>query len=88
MTIAEAIYLLCAATSLTAALLLMRQYRLRPSPLLFWGCIGFFGLALNNLLVLLDFAIVTSRDLSLPRSFSAAAATLLLLYGLIRGADA
>lgn len=34
MTIAEAIYLLCAATSLVAATMLFRQYLHRPSRLL------------------------------------------------------
>ena len=51
MTIAEAIYLLCAATSLAAAAMLLRQYRSRPSRLLLWSCIGFAGLAVNNVLV-------------------------------------
>jgi hypothetical protein len=88
MTIAEAIYLLCAVTSLTAAVLLLRQYRARPSPLLLWSCIGFFGLAANNALVMLDFALITGRDLSLPRTLTASASMLLLLYGLLRGADA
>ena len=88
MTIADAIYLLCAATSLAAAWLLLRQYRRRRSPLLLWSCIGFFGLAVNNALVLTDFAILRAVDLSLARSLAGAIAMLVLVYGLIWEAGA
>ena len=44
MTTADAIYLLCAATSLTAAVLLLRQYRARRSRLLLWSIGIFFAL--------------------------------------------
>lgn len=84
MTIGEAIYLLCAATSLTAALLLLRQYRARRTSLLLWSCIGFFGLAANNLFVFLDFSVARGTDLSLPRSLAGALAMVALVYGLIR----
>jgi hypothetical protein len=84
MTIAEAIYLLCAGTSLAAAILLLRQYAARKSPILLWSCIGFLGLALNNVLVYLDFGLLPTVDLALPRSLSAAGAMLALVYGLIR----
>lgn len=84
MTIAEAIYLLCAVTSLTAALLLLRQYLSRRSPILLWSCIGFFGLAVNNVLVFVDFGLVPQVDLALPRSMAGAAAMVALVYGLIR----
>jgi hypothetical protein len=84
MTIAEAIYLLCAATSLAAAVLLLRQYAARKTPLLLWSCIGFLGLAVNNVLVYLDFGLLPSLDLALPRSLVAAGAMIALVYGLIR----
>jgi len=80
---AEAIYLLCALTSLVAAVLLLRQYRARRTPLLLWSCIGFFGLAANNMLVFVDFALMTGTDLSLARTLAGAAAMSILLYGLI-----
>ena len=54
---AATIYLLCAVTSLVAALLL-RQYQARRTPLLLWSCIAFFGLALNNIFVFVDFALL------------------------------
>lgn len=84
MTIAEAIYLLCAATSLAAAVLLLRQFAARRTPILLWSCIGFLGLAVNNVLVYVDFGLLPGIDLSLPRSFAGAAAMVALVYGLIR----
>lgn len=80
---AEAIYLLCAVTSLVAAVLLLRQYQARRTPLLLWSCIGFFGLAINNMLVFVDFALLTDTDISLARAIAGASAILVLLYGLI-----
>jgi hypothetical protein len=84
MTIADVIYLLCAATSLIAAMLLLRQYAARKTPLLLWSCIGFFGLAANNVLVYVDFGLLPGTDLALPRSLAGAAAMVALVYGLIR----
>ena len=84
MTIAEAIYLLCAATSLTAAVLLLRQYAARRTPILLWSCIGFLGLAVNNVLVYLDFGLLPDVDLALARSLAGAVAMVALVYGLIR----
>jgi hypothetical protein len=88
MPIAEAIYLLCAATSLAAAVLLLRQYRASRSPLLLWSCIAFFGLAINNMLVFADFALLTGADLTVPRALTGTISMLTLVYGLIWEADA
>ena len=88
MTLAEAIYLLCAATSLVAAGMLLRQYRRRRSPLLLWSVVGFTGLAVNNVLVYLDLVLFTGVDLSLMRSAAGAIAMLALVYGLIWEASA
>ena len=82
--IADAIYLLCALTSLTAAVLLLRHYRAVRTPLLLWSCIGFFGLAVNNVLVFVDLALLPDAvDLAAPRTLAGAAAMLALVYGLI-----
>ena len=83
MTLAESIYLLCATTSMVAASMLFRQYRLRPSRLLLWSVAGFAGLAVNNVLVYVDLVVYTGVDLSLIRSAAGAAAMVALLYGLI-----
>lgn len=87
MTTADAIYLLCAATSLVAAALLLRQYRMRQTPLLLWSCIAFGGLAINNVLVFIDFGLLPEVDLALPRGLVSAAAMSTLLYGLVRETD-
>lgn len=83
MTIAEAIYLLCAGTSLLAAFLLLRRYRTSRTALLFWSFIGFTGLAVNNVLVYVDLVVVPATDLALARTIVGAAALTALLYGLI-----
>ena len=88
MTIADAIYALSAATSLTAAGMLLRHYTSRRSRMLLWSCIAFAGLAVNNVLVLLDFGVFTAVDLSLARSLTAALSVTILVYGLIWEAGA
>ncbi len=84
MTIAEIIYLLCAATSLVAAVLLTRQYRSRPTPLLFWSSVSFAGFAVNNVLVYADLALFPDTAIGLPRTLVATLAMLALVYGLTK----
>ena len=81
--IANAIYALCAGTSLTAAFMLLRHYATRRSRMLLWSCVAFIGLAANNVLVLLDFGIFPGTDLSVVRSMTGAVSMLVLVYGLI-----
>ena len=83
MTAPEAIYLLSAVTSLVAAWLLLRYYLARRTMLLLWSCIGFAGLALNNVLVYVDLVLFPTVDLSLERTLAGAAGMLALLYGLV-----
>jgi hypothetical protein len=83
MTIAEGIYLLCAGTSLLAAALLFRQYRARPSTLLFWSFVAFIGLATNNVLVFVDFGVAPNIDLALPRTLAGTLSMLALVWGLV-----
>lgn len=87
MGIAETIYLLCAATSLVAAFMLLRYYLRRRTPLLLWSFIGFLGLAVNNVLVFLDLVVYPSIDMSLARAAASALAMLALVYGLIWEAE-
>ena len=77
------VYLLCALTSLTAALLLLRGYRRSGTRLLLWSSVCFFGLALNNALILVDIHIVPDADLSVWRSIPALLGVAFLLYGLV-----
>ena len=84
MTVAEVIYLLCAATSLTAAVLLTRHYRARRTPLLFWSSLSFAGFSVNNILVYVDLAVLPSAGLALPRALIAMLSMLALVYGLTK----
>lgn len=88
MTIAEVIYLLCAATSLLAAALLIRQYRTRPTALLFWSSIAFAGLGLNNVMLYVDLALLPATNLALARTLTGTVAVLALVYGLVEDARA
>jgi hypothetical protein len=81
--IADAIYLLCALTSLAAALLLLRHYRAVRTPLLLWSSVGFVGLAVNNVLVFIDLGLQPDTDLATARAIVSAAAMLILVAGLV-----
>jgi hypothetical protein len=81
--IADAIYLLCALTSLAAALLLLRHYRAVRTPLLLWSSVGFVGLAVNNVLVFIDLGLRPDTDLATARAIVSAAAMLILVAGLV-----
>lgn len=80
---ASLVYLLCAITSLICASLLLRSYLANRTPLLFWSSLCFAGLALNNILLLIDLLIVPTIDLSLYRALCALMAVLVLVFGLI-----
>jgi hypothetical protein len=75
---------MCAATSLVAASLLLRHYRARRTPLLFWSSLAFLGLAVNNVLVYVDLGLLTGVDLALPRTLAGTIAMLVLVYGLVQ----
>jgi hypothetical protein len=83
MTIADAIYLLCAATSLLTAWLLLRQYGARRTRLLLWSSVAFVGLAVNNVLVYVDYTLLPDVDLAIPRTLAGVLAMLILVYGLV-----
>jgi hypothetical protein len=80
---AEAVYVLCALTSLFCAVLLIRSFRRQRSRLLLWSSLCFVGLAANNALLVVDLMVVPEVDLSAVRTSVAAAALLVLLIGLI-----
>jgi hypothetical protein len=83
MMTAEAIYVMCAATSLVSAVMLFRQYRHRRTRLLFWSFVGFVGLAFNNVFLFVDLALLPQIDLSLPRIAAGAIGMIALVHGLI-----
>jgi hypothetical protein len=80
---AEFVYALCALTSIACVVLLMRGYRKRRTRLLFWSALCFVGLAINNILLLVDLYVVPNIDLFLLRTGVALAAVCVMLYGLI-----
>ena len=77
------IYFLCALTAALCAGLLLQAYLRGRYRLLLWSGLCFVGLALNNLLLVVDKLVLPLVDLSLVRSFTALVAMLVLLYGLI-----
>ncbi len=80
---AEAVYLLCAITSVVCAALLVRNYRTQRTRLVMWSALCFVGLAINNILMFVDLVLVPEIDLSLLRSATALIAVTLLLIGLL-----
>lgn len=81
--LANAIYLLCALTSVLCALLLVRGYRQSRVRLLFWSAWCFVGLALNNVMLLVDLRVLPDVDLAMWRAVPAVIGTALLVYGLV-----
>jgi hypothetical protein len=81
---AEITYVLCAATSILCAVLLLRGYLRSRSRLLMWSTLCFIGLAINNILLFVDLVILPeSVDLRIVRSASALLSLLLMVAGLI-----
>ena len=84
MKIAVLVYLLCALTSMLCAVLLRRGYRRMQTPLLMWSSLCFVFLAMNNILLVVDLAVLPLEvDLSSYRNLLALAGVATLLYGLI-----
>ncbi|HVK56815.1 MAG TPA: DUF5985 family protein [Burkholderiales bacterium] len=78
------IYSLCALTATICAVLLLVAYRKGRYRLLLWSGLCFVGLALNNLLLVIDKLLLPADiSLSILRSSVALIAMLVLLYGLI-----
>jgi hypothetical protein len=84
---AETIYILCTLTSFACAWLLLNRYRCSGHRLLFWSCLCFAGLTVNNLLLVLDKLVFPDVDLRLIRHLTALIAVSMLLYALIYEKD-
>jgi hypothetical protein len=80
---AESIYLLCAATSIASAWLLLAAFRKTGARLLFWSGLCFVGLALNNILLFIDLSVIPSVDLRVWRSALALLSMAALIFGLV-----
>jgi hypothetical protein len=77
------IYLLCVATSLLCAYLLLRAYFRSRTRLLVWSSVCFGLLAVHNLLLAVDVLLLPENDLSLIRIITALLAVGVLLTGFI-----
>jgi hypothetical protein len=80
---AEVVYTLCALTSVVCAGLLVRSWQRSRARILLWSSLCFVGLAVNNLLLLIDLVVVPNVDLSILRTGTALGAMGVLVIGLI-----
>ena len=81
--LATAIYVLCALTSIICAALLLRGWSQTRARLLFWSGLCFAGLALNNILLIIDVAVLPQVDMEIWRTVPALIGVALLVYGLV-----
>jgi hypothetical protein len=79
---ADFVFILCALTSLTCTVLLLRSYRRERARLLLWSGIAFAGFTLGNILLVVDTMMATT-DLQLLRSLPVLAGLAVLIYGLV-----
>lgn len=77
------VYLLCSITSLGCAVMLMRAYFSNRTRLLFWSSFCFIGIAINNILLSIDFSLGPDYDLSSIRAVAALLGMGVMMYGLI-----
>lgn len=90
---AEAVYILCALTSLACAVMLARGFSQTGARFLLWSSFCFVGLAANNILLFLDKVVFPdvsgflNLSFSVWRSIAALIGLALLLYGLIWDAE-
>lgn len=84
---AATVFILCALTSAACMVLLIRGYLASRTRLLLWASLGFCGLAINNLLLVVDRLVVPDIDLSLIRVITALIGVSIMLYGCICDAD-
>ncbi|NVJ06780.1 hypothetical protein HUW63_16215 [Myxococcus sp. AM001] len=81
---AEAVYLLCALTSVACAVLLLRAYKRTGMRLLLWSGLCFVGMVVSNALLFVDLVLLpTTIDLFMPRTLATLSSASVLLYGLI-----
>lgn len=81
--LAGLVYLLGALVTAVCAVLLLRGYARSRSRLLLWSGLCFAGLTCSNALLFVDLQVYPELDLYMWRLGTAAAAMLLLVYGLV-----
>jgi hypothetical protein len=80
---AELIYGLCTILSLAIAVMLWRQHRRSPSRMIYWTALCFTGLALSNLVLVVDKLVFPDVDLRVLRHSISLLSIGLLLFGLV-----
>jgi drug/metabolite transporter (DMT)-like permease len=81
----QIVYLLCAVTSFTCMVLLLRGYRRTKVSLLLWSGWSFLAFTISNLILFVDLVLMgPEHDLWVWRTVPTLIGVLLLLYGLIR----
>jgi hypothetical protein len=78
-----AIYILGALVVGLCAVMLFRAYAKSKQRLLFWSGLCFLGLTMSNLLVFVDLVMIPDVNLYPLRLWTAAIATMLLVFGLV-----
>jgi hypothetical protein len=81
--LAGLVYLLGALVTALCSVLLLRGYARSRSRLLLWSGLCFIGLTVSNALLFVDLQVFSQVDLYMWRLGTAAAAMLLLVYGLV-----
>jgi hypothetical protein len=81
--IPDLVYLLCFVTSATSAVLLWRMYWRHRTHLLLCGSLCLAGLAVNNVLLVVDLVVISSPAFAAARAVLAAVSTLTLVIALI-----
>ena len=83
---ADVVYVLCALTSLTCAVLLLRAWADRRVELLLWSGLAFIGFTAGNVALVVDKVVAApGLDLVLLRTLPVLFGVCVLLYGLIWG---
>lgn len=80
---AEVVYALCAVASIFCAWLLVANYRRTKVRLALWTSLCFVGLALSNVILVLDLVVLPGNDLAVWRHVVALAALATLVFGLV-----
>ena len=80
---AELIYGLCTILSLAIAVMLWRQQRRVPTRMIYWTALCFTGLALSNLLLVVDKLLFPELDLRVLRHSISLLSIAVLLFGLV-----
>jgi Family of unknown function (DUF5985) len=81
------VYILCLATCVVCAGLLVRSWLKTRTRLLLWAAVSFVCLAINNFFLLADTTLFPTADLSFFRFGAALVGVSILIFGLVWEAE-